>query len=90
MDENKWNKQNIFEAFDMEKFFDKEGLIDNLLTMLTKGKIYMSDYRMSFKLNNRNRISILTPLWETEGVTIYNGMGQGRFAAALASSLNIG
>ena len=37
----------IFEAFDMEKFFDKEGLIDTLHTMLTKGKISMSDYRMS-------------------------------------------
>ena len=52
----------IFDAFDMETFFDKEGLIDTLHTMLTKGKISMSDYRMWFKLNNRTRISILTPL----------------------------
>ena len=28
----------IFEAFDMKKFFYKEGLIDTLHTMLTKGK----------------------------------------------------
>ena len=55
----------IFEAFDMEKFFDKEGLIDTLHTMLTKGKISMSDYRMWFYLNNKTKISILTPLGET-------------------------
>ena len=35
-------------------------------------------------------ISILTPLGETDGATIMNGIGQGSFAAALASSLNIG
>ena len=34
----------IFEAFDMEKFFDKEGLIDTLHTMYTQGKIAKSDY----------------------------------------------
>ena len=61
----------------MGKFFDKEGLIDTLHTMLTKGKIYMSDYRMWFKLNNITRISILTPLGEKEGTTIINGIGQG-------------
>ena len=61
----------IFEAFDMEKFFDKEGLIDTLHTMYTKGKISTSDYRMRFHLNNKTKISILTPLGETDGTT-YN------------------
>ena len=50
----------------------------------------MSDYRMWFKLNNKTRISILTPRGEIEGATIINGIGQGSFAAALASSLSIG
>ena len=67
----------IFEAFDMEKFFDKEGLIDTLHTMLTKGKIFITDYRMWFKLNIRTRISILTPVGETDGATIINRIGQG-------------
>ena len=80
----------IIEAFDMEKFFDKEGLIDTLHTMLTKGKISLSDYRMWFHLNNKTKISILTPLGETDGATIMNGIGQGSFSAALASSINIG
>ena len=31
----------IFETFNMEKFFDKEGLIDTLHTMLTK-EIYIN------------------------------------------------
>ena len=33
----------IFEAFDMEQFFDKEGLIDTLYTMYKEGKIAESD-----------------------------------------------
>ena len=45
-------------------------LIDTLLTMLRKGKISMTYYRMWFKLNNRTRISILTPVGET---TLING-----------------
>ena len=46
----------IFQAFDMEKFFDKEGLIDTLHTMYAKGKISENDYRMWFMFNNRTRI----------------------------------
>ena len=49
----------------------------------------MSDY-MWFHLNNETKISILKPLGETDGATLINGIGQGSFAAALVSSLNIG
>ena len=80
----------IFEAFDMEKFFDKEGLIDTIHTMYTQGKIAKSDYRMWFHLNNKTKILIFKPLGETDGATITNGIGQCSFAAALTSSLNIG
>ena len=45
---------------------------------------------MWFMLINRTRISILTPVGETDSATIMNGIGQGSFAAALASSINIG
>ena len=58
--------------------------------MYTEGKIAESDYRMWFKLNNKTNISVLTPVGETEKATIMNGIGQGSFGAALASSLNIG
>ena len=57
-----------------KKFLDKEGLIDILHTMLTKGILSISDYRMWFKLDYRPRISIITPLGETEGATIINGI----------------
>ena len=63
----KTNQVCIFEAFNMEKFFDKEGLIVTLHMMLTKGKISMSDYRMWFHLNTKTNIYILTPLGETDG-----------------------
>ena len=33
-----WETICIFEEFDMEKFFDKEGLINTLHTMYTEGK----------------------------------------------------
>ena len=84
------NKTGIFQAFDMEKFFDKEGLVDTLNTMYTKGKISEKDYRLWYKLNNKTRISIITPVGETDNATIMNGIGQGSFAAALGSSINIG
>ena len=76
----------IFEAF--EKFFDKEGLNDTLHTMLTKGKISMSDYRMWFKLNNKTISKILTPLGETDGAI--NGIEEGSFSAPLATSIKVG
>ena len=41
-------------------------------------------------LNNITRISILTPVMETDSATIINGIGPSSFAAALASSINIG
>ena len=49
----------IFQAFDMEKFFDKEGLIETLYKMYKKGMISKKDYRMCFMLNNKTCISIL-------------------------------
>ena len=46
-----------------------------LTKMLTKGKLEMSESRMWFKLNKKTKISILTPVGETEGATIMNGLG---------------
>ena len=52
--------------------------------MYTQGKIAKSDYRMWFYLNNKTKMYKITPLGETDGATIMNGIGQGSFAAALA------
>ena len=44
---------------------------------------------MWYKLRNKTRISILTTVGETDIATIMNGIGQGSFAAALASPIII-
>ena len=41
----------IINTFDMEKFFDKESLIDIMFTLSKKGEVSNKDYRMWFKLN---------------------------------------
>ena len=51
---------------------------------------YSKPLTWNFKLNNRTRISILTPVGETDNATTINGIGQGSFAAARASSIDIG
>ena len=80
----------ILQTFDMEKFFDKESLVDTMYTLKTKADIDDKDYRLWYKLNENTRISIRTSVGESESKLIKNSLGQGSFGAALASSLNIG
>ena len=84
------NGSGIFQGFDMEKFFDKESLIDTLYALYDEGGISDKDYRMWFKLNAKTRISVVTTVGETDAIRIFDSIGQGSFGAALASSLNIG
>ena len=58
--------------------------------MYKGGKISAKEDRMWFMLNNKTCISILKPVGEKETATIMNGIGQGGFAVALASSIDIG
>ena len=74
----------------MEKFFDKESLIDTLNALYVEGDISEKDYRMWFKLNCKTRISVVTTVGESDAARIFTSIGQGSFGAALASSLNIG
>ena len=80
----------IIQTFDMEKFFDKESLVDTMFTLKTRADIDNKDYRLWFKLNEDARISVRTLVGESESKLIKNSLGQGFFGAALASSLNIG
>ena len=85
------NKENgIFQVFDMEKFFDKESLIDTMHTLDKKGKISNKSYRLWYRLNENAMISVRTSVGETRSKRVKNSLGQGMFGAALASSLNIG
>ena len=80
----------IIQTFDMEKFFDKESLVDTMFTLKTRADIDNKDYRLWFKLNEDTRISVRTSVGESDSKLIKNSLGQGSFGAALASSLNIG
>ena len=80
----------IIQTFDMEKFFDKESLLDTMVTLKKKADIDNKDYRLWYKLNEDTRISVRTSVGESESKLIKNSLGQGSFGAALASSLNIG
>ena len=80
----------IIQTFDMEKFFDKESLLDTMYTLKTKAKIDNKDYRLWYKLNENTRIRVKTSVGESEANLIVNSLGQGSFGAALASSINIG
>ena len=74
----------------MEKFFDKESLIDIMYTLCKKAGIDEKDYRMWYKLNEDIEISVRTSVGESGTEIIKNSVGLGFFGAALASSLNIG
>ena len=55
-DESKIN--GIFKTFAMEKFFDKESLMDVMYTLNKEAKICDKDYRLWFKLNEDANISV--------------------------------
>ena len=80
----------IFQTFNMEKFFDKEGLLDFMYTLNKEAKICDKDYRLWYKLNEDANISVRTSVGESGTCRVKNSLGQGMLGAALASSLNIG
>ena len=45
------NGNGTFQGFDMDKYFDKESLIDTLKGLYVEGNITDKEYRMWFKLN---------------------------------------
>ena len=84
------NEKGIFQVFDMEKFFDKESLIDTMYTLDKKAMISNKTYRLWYRLNEDALISVKTSVGETDKKLVKNSLGQGTFGAALASLLNIG
>ena len=80
----------IVSLYDMSKFFDKESLLDCMDTLNKKAKVDAKSYRMLYKLNENTKISVKTSVGESETAPIKDSVGQGSFAAALVSSLNIG
>ena len=84
------NQSGIFQCFDMEKFFDKESLLDCMYTLHTKAKVDDKSYRLWFRLNEDTRISVNTSVGRSSSKVIEDSVGQGSAGAAIVSSLNIG
>ena len=84
------HQSGIFQCFDMEKFFDKERLLDCMYTLHNKAKIDDKSYRLWFKLNEDTRISVNTSVGKSGSKVIKDSVGQGSSGAALVSALNIG
>ena len=80
----------IFQTFDLEKFFDKESLLDTMDTLKREARISDKCYRLWYKLNENASVAVSTSVGTSEFRTVKNSVGQGMFGAALASSLNIG
>ena len=71
----------------MEKFFDKESLLDTMYTLHTEAKICDKDYRLWYKLSEDTNISVRTSVGDSGTCLIKNSLEQGMFWAAPASSL---
>ena len=80
----------IFQTFDLEKFFDKESLLDTMDTLKREARISDKCYRLWFKLNENASVAVTTSVGTSEFRTVKNSVGQGMFGVALATSLNIG
>ena len=51
-------KMGVINTYDMEKFFDKESLIDTMYALSKKAGISDKDYRMWYKLNEDTEIAV--------------------------------
>ena len=69
----------IIQTFDMEKFFDKESLLDTMYTLKTKADIDNKDYRLWYKLNENTEIRVKTSVRESEPKLVKNSLGQSSF-----------
>ena len=78
----------LFSTWDIQKFFDSESLVDVMsepYKCQVKGKIY----RLIFKMNENIRISVKTPVGETEFEDTNESVGQGTIDGAVISSVSI-
>lgn len=74
---------------DLEKFFDKEVLVDCLDTLATEAKVDARIYRNWYRLNQRCLVSVVTGSGITEEGEAGEVVGQGSGAASLVSQLKV-
>ena len=76
------------QVFDLVKFFDSERL-DDCLNELYKSKIKGKPYRLLYELNKDNRITVRTPVGDSEKRDIDEGITQGSVSGTLTSSSGV-
>ena len=66
----------------MEKFFDKESLLDIMYTLCTKAGIDEKDYRMWYKLNEDTEIAVKTCVGESKTEVVKKSVEQAGLSRA--------
>ena len=64
----------VFQTFDLEKFFDKESLIDTVCTLKEKAEFSDKDYHLWYKLNENANIGVRTAVGDTETRRVQNSL----------------
>ena len=83
------NKEAVaMQLFDLKKYFDKEFLLDGL-DELYKGKVQGKLYRLIYELNKNTRITVRTPVGDTEQEDVGETISQGSIDAGIVSSSNL-
>ena len=72
-----YKSNGIFQVFDMSKFFDKESLLDCMYTLDKKANIDHKCYKIWYKLNENDRISVKTSVGESKSKIVNDSIGQG-------------
>ena len=76
------------QLWDLSKYFDRESLTDGL------NELYRSDvrgklYKLIYELNKDTRITVRTPVGDTDSREVGEGWGQGTIEGASCSSVNL-
>ena len=83
------NRQAIaLQLWDLSKYFDRESLVDGMNELYrsnVKGKLY----KLLYEMNRNTRISVRTPVGDTEWRDVGEGWGQGTIEGAICSAANL-
>ena len=73
---------------DLEKFFDSKDLVD-VLGKARRNHIPMKSYKLLYKMNQRRKITKVTPVGESKEENVNEGLGQGGMDSTIMSSASV-
>ena len=83
------NKQAVaLQVWDLSKFFDRESLVDGL-NELHRSNVRGKLYKLIYEMNKDTRISVRTPVGDTDMRDVGEGWGQGTIEGASCSAVNL-